>query len=113
MSFSGHSQRKIANTHNVKVIPRAFCFSIGKNELFFLESEPAERQNRCTCTYCELFAVPKIVDPRAKLRMRAHRRKDKKYEGDSFKPISSLTNGNNNNNTNTPKTENRVSVHNK
>lgn len=71
-------------------------------------SEPAERQNRCTCTYCELFAVPKIVDPRAKLRMRAHRRKDKKYEGDPFKPISSLTNGNNNTPTNTTKTENRV-----
>jgi len=55
-----------------------------------------------------LFAVPKIVDPRAKLRMRAHRRKDKKYEGDPFKPISSLTNGNNNTPTNTTKTENRV-----
>lgn len=40
--------------------------------------------------------------------MRAHRRKDKKYEGDPFKPISSLTNGNNNTPTNTTKTENRV-----
>ncbi|KAH1029964.1 uncharacterized protein LOC109540953 [Dendroctonus ponderosae] len=44
--------------------------------------EIVEPQKKCSCTYCEVFGIQKVVEPREKLRVRLFRRKEKKRESE-------------------------------